>query len=125
MVANIRRFIEMLELIDFHRTTFQYELKQYMKKRFNDYFTQHQGIRKALQSYLDEQSIENLDNKGCLMWEIYDQVEKAGDPRKVLAVIQAYNEGLIATSDNLDQPINQLDFETLASKKQEILETVK
>lgn len=116
------RFILLLEVIDFQNAMFTRLLRGNALNQYNILLGHMKKFRNFLHQNQHPDAAEFIDNRASLYWEIIDQTDKADDPRKVLAIIQAYNQGLIATSDNLDQPVNEIGFEELVNKKQEIQE---
>jgi hypothetical protein len=118
---NILRFVQMVEVLDFQRPTFHYNLKGNVKMQFNNFYVQLKSIRSTLHRHFNQEANEFLDNRAALIWEILDEVDKAvdngHDPRMILAIAQSFNAGEIKLAGRGNHaPINKMKLEELKAK---------
>lgn len=115
--ANALTFVEMIEVLDYQRTTFHALLKGPVKMQFNNFNSHLQAIRGVLTKAFDQKSKTYLDDKAALVWELLYELRKAEDPRMILAVAQAYNAGQIKLSGRGNhKPINEMSLEEIKIK---------
>jgi hypothetical protein len=110
------RFFLLIELMDFQRTTFQYNLKKEDKQRFNNLYGHLKTFRNRLLEGMTEQGKEYIDDMAALMWESLDELEQAQDPRNMLLLMKAFNAGLVKM-EGMDKPLKEVSFEELNRKE--------
>lgn len=114
---SVLRFVQIVEVLDFQRTTFHYNLKGNVKMQFNNFYTQLKGMRNLLHRNFHPEAADFLDNRAALIWELLDELDKAEDPRMILAVAQAFNAGDIKLQGRGQKtPINEMNLEQLKAK---------
>lgn len=97
------RFVILCEVFDYQRPTFQYSMSQAYKMRFNNLNTHLQSFRNEFLRTANEEVKEYIEEMGALAWEMIDELDKAADKKMLLALIKAYNKGLVQIKDDREE----------------------
>jgi hypothetical protein len=109
------RFRLLIELLDYQRVTFQYELKKEHKQSFNFLNAHLQKFRATLADGQPPGMAVWIDDLAAVLWESLDELMSAEDPRGILFVLKAYNAGLVSMEGLDGAPLNKMKFESLAA----------
>lgn len=102
---HFHRFFILVELMDLQRTTFQADLKQAYKFRFNNLNAALQSFRKEFTRQINFLAQTQYEDLGALTWELLDEFDKASDKATFLALCRAYNAGQVKISEESEKEL--------------------
>lgn len=114
---DLMMFALLCELMDFQRTTFQYDLTGQAKHDFNVLNKMLQNWRTRFLTKVSPENKDGFDNTAAAGWEVLNEFMEAPDKKQFLAVVKCFNEGLVVMEGDT-RPLNEVPFaETMATGK--------